>query len=1057
MPATPASRVRDRPRVPVEDLTVLLVTHPGGPVCVQLLDALCTQDRYPQRLVVTGLPADDPEIADAAQHPLIAEHGTELVVRDPLPGADGEPELWQVIEDARRDLPVEATHWIWVLHDDSVPTPDALTNLISATRNSSGVGIAGPKLVREDDPRMLLAVGQRLTRDGRPVDHHVTRELDQGQHDERQDVLGVPLAGMLVRSDVLDRAGGIDKAFGDGVEGLDLSWRSHLTGHRVIVATDAVVRQGAGGMPPPTGATRHRSRQMALARGPFWQWPFRALGILITSLLLGVGLLLLKRPRQAAGEFTDVGAVLTPARGLGARWRFRRRRSVRHRDLEGLFAPLSAAWHGTTDSVHGGPAEAADARSAAVETGPVSAEAESLETLPSRFRRLWSWPLTLAVLVGTAAAVVRWRDLLPALSGRSYGVTGGEVLTTSTGFAGVWHSWADSWTGAGLGSAAAPAPWLLPMSGFTWVVEHLPWVADDRSPAAVTLTWILFAAIPLSVASAYLAARTGTRNRWVRAIAGLVWAGLTPLSAGVAEGRLGPVVAHIALPLLVAGFVAAGSRRLGTLRTSATFGTVLLLGLVGLFTPALLLLGSVAGLFILAFGPGWGRLRGLALAVLPWLLTGPWIAQAWGDLRLVLSGPGTSVGSGVGAAEPWQMLLLHPGGTLSPTVWWTAPLLLLALGATLQRGHRGRRAGVLLCGALLGLAAAVAAPLLHLGTVPAGHPDAGESLIAWPGLFLSVTGACLLLAAVQALAIPLTTERRRAGWRGPLVTVLATVVAVAGSAALGWSVWSGVGTQLEAAERPYPAVVDAQAHGPDAVRILDLAVTDDAVTYRLQGSEPGLWVRDHVSELVVADDQGSAPGRQALAEAVVSLVGASTTEDSPTPHEALVGLAVGYVGLSAPADDPLVATLDATAALTRVSSTGDLLLWRVGSTGSEDHLVPPARVRAIGEGGEALEMVPVAGPHAVTDGPVPIAPDASTLTVSQESEWAQAAVVRIDGSRVDPVEDQWPLSYLLPADAEQIEIEMPWQHRPWHVAVAVLAGLVAFLALPFGARRRRTR
>lgn len=1054
MPATPASRVRDRPRVPVEDLTVLLITHPGGPVCLQLLDALCTQDRFPQRVVVTGLPPDDPEITDALAHPLIAVHGVELVVREPLPGADGEPELWQVVEDARRDLPVEATHWIWVLHDDSIPEPDALANLVDATRRSSGVGVAGPKIVRADDPRRLLAVGNRITRGGRPVDDHLGRELDQGQHDERQDVLGVPLAGMLVRSDVLHRAGGIDKAFGAGVEGLDLSWRSHLAGHRVVVATDAVVRQGAGGMPAPTATTRRRSRQMALARGPLWQVPFRALGILVTSLLLGLGLLLVKRPAQAAEEFTDVGAVLAPGRGTGARWRFRRRRSVRHRDLDGLFAPLSAAWQGTTDSVHATPAQT---RRGPVETGPVSADAESMETLPGRFRRLWSWPLTLAVVVGTALAVLRWRELLPALSGRGYGVTGGEVLTTSTGFAGVWHSWADSWSGAGLGAGAAPAPWLLPVSGLTWVVEQLPWVAAERSPAAVTLTWLLFAAIPLSVATAYVAARTGTRNRWVRAVAGVVWAGLAPLSAGVDDGRLGPVLAHVALPLIVAGVVVAGSRRQGALRTSATFGTVLLLALVGLFTPAVLLLGSLAGLAVLAFGPGWGRLRGLVLLALPWLLTGPWLREALGDPRLALGGPGASVASGFGAAEPWQLLLLHPGGALSPTLWWTAPLLLLAVGATLQRGHRGRRAGVLLLGALLGLAAAVAAPLVHLGTVPAGHPDAGEPVIAWPGLFLSVAGACLLLAAVQALAIPLNPARRRAGWRGPLVTVLATVVAVAGTGALAWTAWSGVGPQLEVAERPYPAVVDAQAHGPDAVRILDLAVTDETVTYRLQGSEPGLWVRDHVGELVAADDETSAPGRQALGAAVVSLVGSAGADEAGTPHEALVGLAVGYVGLTAPPEDPLVAALDATASLTRVSSGGDLLLWRVGSTGSEDNLVPPARVRTIGDGGDALEVVPVAGAHAVTGGPATLSPDASTLVVSQEAGWAAAAEVRVDGSRLDPVEGQWPLSYLLPGGAEQVEIEVPLQHRPWHVAVAVLAGLVAFLALPFGSRRRRIR
>src|SRR5699024_4586246 len=127
----------------------------------------------------------------------------------------------------------------------------------------------------------------------------------------------------------------------------------------------------------------------------------------------------------------------------------------------------------------------------------------SLETTPSRLRSWWSWPLVLALLIATGAALVRWRDLLPSLSGRGYGVAGGEVYTISGGWSDIWHSWADPWTGSGLGTAADPAAWLLPMSGFTWVVEQLPWVDPARSPAAVTLAWLLFSAIPLSVITGY--------------------------------------------------------------------------------------------------------------------------------------------------------------------------------------------------------------------------------------------------------------------------------------------------------------------------------------------------------------------------------------------------------------------------------------------------------------------------------------------------------------------------------------------------------------------------
>lgn len=1045
----------DRPRVPVADLTVLLLTHPGGPVALQALDALALQDRHPSRIVLTGLDPDDPEILQTRAHPLIAQQGVDLLVREPLRDPDGgEAEPWRVVEDARADLPAEPGHWVWILHDDSQPEPSALARLIEATRRSSGVGLVGPKLVRADDPRKLVSVGHQVTRGGRVVDAHVARELDQGQHDERVDVIGVPLPGMLVRSDVLAEVGGIDRAFGDGAEGLDLSWRSHLAGYRVVVAPDAVVRQAANGHPPPTHTTRRRFRQAALARGSLWLTPWRAVGILLTSLLAGLGLLLVKRPSAAAAEFADLGAVLSPGRGLGARWRFRGRRRVRRRDLRSLFAPATTGWHGTTDTFHGALTDRRSPQAETVpETGPVSEDAESLGSAPSRFRTLWSWPLVLGVLVGVVAALVRWRDLLPALSGRSDGVRGGEVHAITARAAELWHAWADPWTGGGLGSAAESPAWLLPMTGFTWVVEQLPWVDAAASPAAVTLTWILFASVPLSVLTGYLAARTGLRSRWARSVAGLVWAGMAPLSAAVDEGRLGPVIAHVAMPLLVAGVVVAGSRREGALRTSATFATVLLAALVGLFVPVVLVLTSIGGVLVVAFGPGWGRLRGLLLAVLPWALTGPWLRQVVDDPRVLLGGAGSGA---VGATEPdaWHTMLLHAGSGLSPTIWWTVPLVILALGAATRSGHRGRRASALLAGALLGLAAALAAPLVRAGVVPTGHPGAGDPVTAWPGTFLSLSAACLLLAAAQTVELPASLGRR---WPRTLVTVVTGVVVVAGLGTLAWTAASGIAPSMVSADRPYPAVVEAQAEGPEALRILDLSVTDDTVTYRLEGREPGLWVRDRVGELVVAPaGADDTPGRTALADAVVTLTDVDGTSDDSTAHEALLDLAVGYVGLRADPEDPLVTTLDATAALSRVTSTDELLLWRVGGAGHEDAPVPPARVRLVDESDTPLAAVPVSGARSVlrtsTD-----APGATSVVISEEAGWASVAQVRVSGEVVEPVEGEWPLRYpVSPGAARQLQVQLIPHDATWWLGTTGLLVLVAFLALPFGSPRRRS-
>ncbi|CAN5807495.1 hypothetical protein BH24ACT8_BH24ACT8_04380 [soil metagenome] len=146
-------------------MTVLLFTHPGGPVAVQTLDALADQTRRPDRVVLTGLPAQDDEVAEVREHPLLATSGTELVVREPLTDPEeDEPPLARVVADATAELPVSADSWVWLLHDDSLPEPDALEHLVEATRRSSRVAVVGPKLVWADDPRRLLALGQSATR-----------------------------------------------------------------------------------------------------------------------------------------------------------------------------------------------------------------------------------------------------------------------------------------------------------------------------------------------------------------------------------------------------------------------------------------------------------------------------------------------------------------------------------------------------------------------------------------------------------------------------------------------------------------------------------------------------------------------------------------------------------------------------------------------------------------------------------------------------------------------------------------------------------------------------
>ncbi|MEO7745684.1 MAG: glycosyltransferase family 2 protein, partial [Actinomycetota bacterium] len=235
---------------------------------------------------------------------------------------------------------IPGADWIWLLHDDSAAGPGALEHLLDAAAASSQVGVVGPKLVAWDDPTRLLEAGLTVSRGGRRVTGIADDERDQGQHDHRTDVLAVGTAGMLVDRALWDLLGGLDPALPLLRDDIDLCWRAHLAGRRVVLAPRAVVadaqaatrglREVDAVRAPLRRVDRRASLQVALAR---CSWP--ALPILWAWLLVGgvarsLALLLAKAPRRAADELLVTLAVTaTPWTWLGSRWRARGTRRVR--------------------------------------------------------------------------------------------------------------------------------------------------------------------------------------------------------------------------------------------------------------------------------------------------------------------------------------------------------------------------------------------------------------------------------------------------------------------------------------------------------------------------------------------------------------------------------------------------------------------------------------------------------------------------------------------------------------------------------------------------------
>ena len=163
------------------------------------------------------------------------------------------------------------------LHDDVVLEPDAVRLLVEELYRSNA-GIVGPKLVGWRDPSALQHVGLGVDIFGEIDPMVEPGELDQEQHDAVRDVFAVPSACMLVRADLFRAIGGFDPTIEYRGDDVDLCWRAHLSGARVVVVPAAVGRhrerlpERRPDLPLDSMADRSRMRTVATLTGAGRVW-----------------------------------------------------------------------------------------------------------------------------------------------------------------------------------------------------------------------------------------------------------------------------------------------------------------------------------------------------------------------------------------------------------------------------------------------------------------------------------------------------------------------------------------------------------------------------------------------------------------------------------------------------------------------------------------------------------------------------------------------------------------------------------------------------------------
>ncbi len=723
-------------------VTAVLVARNGAQYLPRTLAALAAQVRRPDSIIYVDADSSDSTSQLLSDYQVVTTPG-----RRSFGGA-----VTHALQVAAP--PTAENEWLWLLGHDNAADPGALSALLGAVEVAPSVAIAGPKLMRWDEPDVIASFGETLTNFGRSLPL-VANELDQAQHDVQSDLLGVAAGGMLVRRSVWTTLGGFDNALPTVDAALDFAVRARLAGHRVIGVPSAKV---ASAGPPElfgrkslSAGAQNRARRSAqlhrrLAWAPALAVPLHWLTLVPLAILRSLVHLVAKRPGSVGGELAAAIAAAFDG-GIPAA-----RRSIRKTRVLGWAAvdALRMPW-----------AEVRERQ--AHERAAAAVAASGGRERPGFFAGGGAWVVLLAAIAGLVAF------------GRFVGspaLTGGGLVPLGSTVSDLWSHVGYGWRDVGAGFLGAADP-------FAYVVAVLGTITFWQPSFSIVALYLV--ALPLAALTAWWCAARFSLRPWAPAVAAVAWAAAPPFLTSLGGGHLGAALAHILLPALIMCVV--GAARSWAMAAVAALLFAAVAASAPVIVPALVLM-LVA--WMAARPKSIHRLVGIVIPAAA--LFAPLVVQQFGrgNWLGLFAEPGVPVVSP--APSGWQLALAAPAGALHG---WDAflaalgvpaafgpvivivllgPLAALALLSLFVPGSRRAIPALLI--ALLGFATAVIGAhievtILGSQTTPI-WPGAGLSLY-WLGLLGGVMVALEALGrgaavpafvaglAVVAVAVPLFT------------------------------------------------------------------------------------------------------------------------------------------------------------------------------------------------------------------------------------------------------------------------------------------------------------
>lgn len=136
--------------------------------------------------------------------------------------------------------------YIYMLDNDVVIEEEALYHLYDLMKKNERVAVVGSKILYMNEPERIQYLGAQVNWNAFLLDHNYSNVLD---HEELPEVIYtdiVPACSLLVRSEVILKAGGMDPEYFIYFDDVDMCYSMKQLGYEVCVYTKSVIYHARG-------------------------------------------------------------------------------------------------------------------------------------------------------------------------------------------------------------------------------------------------------------------------------------------------------------------------------------------------------------------------------------------------------------------------------------------------------------------------------------------------------------------------------------------------------------------------------------------------------------------------------------------------------------------------------------------------------------------------------------------------------------------------------------------------------------------------------------------